>query len=416
MPVTIPNDRVGDATLLVRWQRIDPVGEGFYNCSDITIDNADPVGGDSGGGQQPYLIQGDRFIPGSIDTGSVGVGDSVEYRTLTQDGVEHSLFSIDINSQNINDWPRLLASTINGFYESNHNSDVFIGAWHESMQHYMYFSNELYGNYFNSRGEIAAGQMNLIFAEPEPTDDGLDQLSVSITPKVLQPLEPAEMMYGEVLYLEATTELADAIVSWTQISGTAVANEVSGTTLIVDTGSIVSTQLPTELIFEAMVAHSGQSDRAVMAVTVLAGDSVSEDPQDSSTETPPVFTFGSQYGDGDRVSYIGNIYVCLVGGWCSSGADWAYEPGVGLYWQQAWQLLVQSGDSTEAEADNTGGLGEDSVDQACSVSSWSASTVYVGGDQAFYDGELWEAKWWTTGEIPGTTGQWGVWKRLGACQ
>ncbi len=29
--------------------------------------------------------------------------------------------------------------------------------------------------------------------------------------------------------------------------------------------------------------------------------------------------------------------------------------------------------------------------------------------------KLWKAKWWTSGEEPGTTGQWGVWEDKGAC-
>lgn len=27
----------------------------------------------------------------------------------------------------------------------------------------------------------------------------------------------------------------------------------------------------------------------------------------------------------------------------------------------------------------------------------------------------WKSKWWTKGEEPGTTGEWGVWQDLGAC-
>ena len=37
MTVTLPAARVGNGILYTRWQRIDPAGEGFYNCSDITI-------------------------------------------------------------------------------------------------------------------------------------------------------------------------------------------------------------------------------------------------------------------------------------------------------------------------------------------------------------------------------------------
>ncbi|MDA1360730.1 glycosyl hydrolase family 18 protein [Glycomyces luteolus] len=51
---------------------------------------------------------------------------------------------------------------------------------------------------------------------------------------------------------------------------------------------------------------------------------------------------------------------------------------------------------------------------ACSA-AWSASKVYVGGDTASHKGTEYRAKWWTQGEIPGTTGEWGVWESKGAC-
>ena len=41
--VAIPSARTGDALLFTRFQRIDPDGEGFYNCSDITINNGGPA-------------------------------------------------------------------------------------------------------------------------------------------------------------------------------------------------------------------------------------------------------------------------------------------------------------------------------------------------------------------------------------
>lgn len=45
-----------------------------------------------------------------------------------------------------------------------------------------------------------------------------------------------------------------------------------------------------------------------------------------------------------------------------------------------------------------------------SVSTWDANTVYVAGDQAYYAGKIWTAKWWTLGEVPTSSGQWGPWK------
>ncbi|MEW2517353.1 glycosyl hydrolase family 18 protein [Actinacidiphila alni] len=51
----------------------------------------------------------------------------------------------------------------------------------------------------------------------------------------------------------------------------------------------------------------------------------------------------------------------------------------------------------------------------CTATPWSSSAVYVGGNTVSYNGHTWKAKWWTTGETPGTTGEWGVWQDLGAC-
>ncbi|WP_402373736.1 glycoside hydrolase family 19 protein [Isoptericola rhizosphaerae] len=46
---------------------------------------------------------------------------------------------------------------------------------------------------------------------------------------------------------------------------------------------------------------------------------------------------------------------------------------------------------------------------------WSAGTVYTAGDTVSHVGQNWDAQWWTRGETPGTTGQWGVWRSAGAC-
>ncbi|MFE3475398.1 chitinase C-terminal domain-containing protein [Streptomyces cavourensis] len=51
----------------------------------------------------------------------------------------------------------------------------------------------------------------------------------------------------------------------------------------------------------------------------------------------------------------------------------------------------------------------------CSAPAWNAGTEYQGGAVVSQDGREWKASWWTKGEKPGTTGQWGVWKDQGAC-
>ena len=45
-----------------------------------------------------------------------------------------------------------------------------------------------------------------------------------------------------------------------------------------------------------------------------------------------------------------------------------------------------------------------------SGNGWDSAAVYLGGNRVVYNGNTYEAKWWTQGENPGQSGQWGVWK------
>ncbi|WP_030158330.1 lytic polysaccharide monooxygenase [Glycomyces sp. NRRL B-16210] len=53
--------------------------------------------------------------------------------------------------------------------------------------------------------------------------------------------------------------------------------------------------------------------------------------------------------------------------------------------------------------------------EACDAGAWSASAVYNGGDEVTHNGTSYRASWWTTGEEPGTTGEWGVWRAVTTC-
>ncbi|MFI1519265.1 chitinase [Kitasatospora cineracea] len=50
----------------------------------------------------------------------------------------------------------------------------------------------------------------------------------------------------------------------------------------------------------------------------------------------------------------------------------------------------------------------------CAAAAWNPARVYTNGDTVSWTGHNWQAKWWTQGEQPGTTGEWGAWKDLGA--
>ena len=47
------------------------------------------------------------------------------------------------------------------------------------------------------------------------------------------------------------------------------------------------------------------------------------------------------------------------------------------------------------------------------IPEWVSTGVYEDGAQVTWTGRLYEAKWWTAGEQPDQSGEWGVWKDLG---
>ncbi|AZL84708.1 hypothetical protein EIJ81_08855 [Aliivibrio salmonicida] len=45
-------------------------------------------------------------------------------------------------------------------------------------------------------------------------------------------------------------------------------------------------------------------------------------------------------------------------------------------------------------------------------STWTAVGTYNTGDQVTVNGVIYQAQWWTQGNNPETSGDWGVWKKV----
>ncbi len=54
-----------------------------------------------------------------------------------------------------------------------------------------------------------------------------------------------------------------------------------------------------------------------------------------------------------------------------------------------------------------------SDDSQICVNPWKADQVYLTDETVSHNGKTWQAGWWTQGDEPGTTGEWGVWKQIG---
>jgi chitinase len=96
----------------------------------------------------------------------------------------------------------------------------------------------------------------------------------------------------------------------------------------------------------------------------------------------------------------------------STPSDWTVTFG-GRTYALAGDLargttVVEPGSGTPSPSPTSSG-GE------CASSAWNATTEYGGGGTVSHEGHSWKARWWTKGEEPGTTGEWGVWQDLGTC-
>ncbi|MFH0245275.1 chitinase C-terminal domain-containing protein [Streptomyces sp. HK10] len=75
-------------------------------------------------------------------------------------------------------------------------------------------------------------------------------------------------------------------------------------------------------------------------------------------------------------------------------------------------VTVVDGDGTDGGTTDGGASGGG---EQCAAPSWDRATAYTGGATVSWNGHEWKAQWWTQGEEPGTTGEWGVWQDLGTC-
>lgn len=73
-----------------------------------------------------------------------------------------------------------------------------------------------------------------------------------------------------------------------------------------------------------------QSSSVAVSVIAFAGGKCAD---------AAAYIAGTSYQSGQNVTNNGSLYQCSVAGWCSSDSAWAYEPGTGLYWEDAWNSL-----------------------------------------------------------------------------
>ncbi len=119
----------------------------------------------------------------------------------------------------------------------------------------------------------------------------------------------------------------------------------------------------------------------------------------------PAWEASTIYTGGDLVTHQQFTYEAK---WWTRGE----EPGTTGQWG-VWKIIESSSGVEDVEENNDSDV--DQTGKCTDLMQWNNSTVYWNGDEVMYNQHRFEAKWWTRGEEPGTTGQWGVWRDAGAC-
>jgi chitinase len=102
-----------------------------------------------------------------------------------------------------------------------------------------------------------------------------------------------------------------------------------------------------------------------------------------------------------------------IGGVMTWSVNWDSTNGYAFAETISARLGGGPGQPTDEPTEDPTGGPTDPAD--CDAPAWAATSVYTGGDTVSHDGTVYRAKWWTRGEEPGTTGQWGVWEAVGDC-
>ncbi|GLX77454.1 hypothetical protein tinsulaeT_07940 [Thalassotalea insulae] len=265
MEVSIPADRSGDALLYSRWQRNDVVGEGFYNCSDITIIRDD--------GEPDNWQALDYFVKqGHV----ANVDDTVWLRLFNPDGQElinqHFLVTLD----NVDTWQSDFAGQLN----SQFSQLLRIGV--KDLNDTIAFDNEnIFSNQVWSLSSDNSFALSII-----PKPDNTAPIVQAIDDQTLDENSQLD------LHVHAFDDQNDPLTyHWQVPEPLSFSGEGSDITLIA--GDIDNNA---DVTVSVAVSDGKLTTSMSFKVTIIALSDV------------PVWSATQAYNKGDRVSYQGQIY------------------------------------------------------------------------------------------------------------
>jgi len=298
---TIP-DRNGYHVILAVWD-VGDTANSFYNVIDVNLSGGTPV--------SPWVDIGDINPTMDLDA-----GDSVLVRLFDTDGeLFHRNIEMEIASTEnglANTWPKLLAEHI-----SAEATDLLAG---------IRDSNGEIVPSFGKNDIFADRSSSIVRAEVELLESGsglAPEIDVTVSTTEFTAHMPLSLDFS-VTTNQLLSVTADLYYQGVSV-GHATANIQGSDTLNIGVADPAAGDY--QLVVTGAQTSQGGLDQETVSISVIEpGTSEYTYPQGRGSYTAGTVVTGED----------GNIYECLIAGWCN-GWPFYYAPGRGLAWQQAWK-------------------------------------------------------------------------------
>lgn len=211
-----------------------------------------------------------------------------------------------------------------------------------------------------------------------------------------------------------------ASYAWEQLSGTSVS--LTGANTAQASFDVAEVSQTETLTFKLTVTdNEGATGTDTVVVTVKAKDTgpvntapvaaVSAPATANAGDVVVVDASGSSDADNDTLTYSWDVPAGLnatINGATVTFTASEYAQDTSLL----FTVTVSDAQATSSASATVVVAKKDTGGGTC-TNAWDSGAVYNGGDQVTWDGKVWEAKWWTQGDDPSQSGQWGVWKEVG---